>query len=121
MACGEATRPRQAMGDVSVSPVNEASAAQQMAARLAAITDIRDVRLMKSCAEIVRLPVADPFLAYQLDSEAAVKYELGSESFVVRGTYRVSIRSTSTADVEDHTQDPDAAVARSEFEQAALF
>ena len=109
------------MGDVGVSPVNGVSAAQQMAARIAAITDIRAVRLMKSCAEIVRLPVADPFLVYHLDSESAVEYEPGSESFVVRGKYRVSISSTSSAEGKDTSQEPDSAVARIEFEQAALF
>jgi hypothetical protein len=109
------------MGDISVSPVNDISAAQQIAARLAAITDIRDIRLMKSCVEIVRLPVAGPFLTYHLDSDSAVEYEPGSESFVVRGTYRVSITSASTEDVENSPSEPDSAVARIEFEQAALF
>jgi hypothetical protein len=109
------------MGDVSVSLGNDVSVAQQMAARLAAITEIRDIRLMKTCAEIVKLPVAAPFLVYKLDSDSAVEYEPGSESFVVRGTYRLSIRSTSSAEVEDLPEDPDSAVAKIEFEQAALF
>jgi hypothetical protein len=76
---------------------------------------------MKSSAEIVGLPVADPFLTYDFDSDAAVEYEPGSESFVVRGTYRVSIRSTTTAGAASASQKLDSAVARIEFEQAALF
>src|SRR6266851_2329221 len=77
---------------------------------------------MKSSAEIVRLPVADPFLAYDLDSDASVEYEPGSESFVVRGTYRVSISSTASAPgAEDTSKEPSSPVARIEFEQAALF
>lgn len=109
------------MGDIGVIPVDDVSAAQQLAARLAAITDIRDVRLMKSCAQIVGLPVADPFLTYDFDSEAAVEYEPGGESFVVRGTYRVSIRSMSTSDVERPSRESESTVAKIEFEQAALF
>lgn len=109
------------MGDVSVTGVNDISAARQVAARLAAITDIRAVRLMKSRAEIVHLPMDSPFLAYQLESESAVEYEPGTESFVVRGTYRIFIGSASTAEDVANPQEPGAAVAKIEFEQAALF
>ncbi len=111
------------MGDSGVSPAYDVSAALLEAARLNAITDIRDVRLMKSVAEIVRLPVSDPFLTYRLDSDAAVEYEPGSESFVVRGTYRVSIESARDPE-SDRPPDSDASdstVARIEFEHAALF
>lgn len=104
-----------------MNTADDISAARQLAARLAAITDIRDVRLMKSSAEIVRLPVADPFLAYDLDSDASVEYEPGSESFVVRGTYRVSISATAAPGTEDTFKEPSAPIARIEFEQAALF
>lgn len=99
---------------------NDVIAAQQLAARLAAMTDIQDVRLMKSSAEIVSLPVNSPYLAYNLESSTAVEYEPGSESFVVRGTYTVSIKSTSGPDT-DSLPKPESAVARIEFEQAALF
>jgi Preprotein translocase subunit SecB len=109
------------MGNLGVNPVDDATAAQQVAARLAAITDIRDVRLMKSCAEIMRLPVAEPFLAYDFDSEATVEYEPGSGSFVVRGKYRVYIRSAPAENMEYTPKDSGSAVAKIEFEQAALF
>lgn len=100
---------------------SDLSAARKLAARLAAKTDIRDVRLMKSSAEIVRLPVDDPFLAYNFDSDSAVEYEPGGESFVVRGTYRVFITAASTNEAVDTSNNPDAAVAKIEFEHAALF
>ena len=103
-----------------MTPVEDIGAAQQMAARLADITDIRDVRLMKSSAEIVNLPVEHPFLAYDLNSEAAVEYEPGGESFVVRGTYRLFIRSSPIAD-GDEPSGSASDVARIEFEHAALF
>lgn len=109
------------MGHVGVNSANDISAAQQLAARLAAITDIRDIRLMKSSAEIVRLPAADPFLAYNLDSEASVEYEPGSESFVVHGKYRLAINSTSSSSAEDINGESGPDVARIEFEHAALF
>ena len=103
-----------------MTPVEDISAARQMAARLAGITDIRDVRLMKSSAEIVNLHVQHPFLAYDLNSEAAVEYEPGGESFVVRGTYRLFIRSCPTAG-GDEPPGSASDVARIEFEHAALF
>lgn len=111
------------MGDIGVSPADEMSAPFQVAARLAAITDIRDIRLLKSRVEMVRSPADSPFLAYHLDSESAVEYEPGTESFVVRGTYRVSITSSSTADAGNGftSDDSNSTVARIEFEQAALF
>jgi hypothetical protein len=108
------------LGDIGVTPVEDISAAQQIAARLAGITDIRDVRLMKSSAEIVNLPTGEPYLAYDFDSEAVVEYEPGGESFVVRGTYKVFIRSSSGDDTEDAERHA-SPIARIEFEHAALF
>ena len=103
-----------------MTPVDDIGAAQQIAARLAGITDIRDVRLMKTSAEIVNLSVEHPFLVYDLNSEAAVEYEPGGGSFVVRGTYRLFIRSSSTATGND-SQGSASPVANIEFEHAALF
>jgi preprotein translocase subunit SecB len=100
----------------------DVGSARQAAARLAAITDISDVRLVRTSAEIVRLPIDSPFLSYQLVSESAVEYEPGSESFVVRGTYKVTISSSTTAEMKDGLeQNPDSTIAKIEFEQAALF
>jgi hypothetical protein len=108
------------LGDIGVTHVEGIGAVQQMAARLAGITDIRDVRLMKSTVEIVNLPVEHPFLAYDLNSEASVEYEPGGESFVVRGTYRLLIRSSPTA-TGSESQESASPVANIEFEHAALF
>lgn len=116
----EAGESRQELGDISVTPVEDIGAAQQLAARLAGITDIRDVRLLKTSAEIVNLAVDHPFLVYDLNSEAAVEYEPGGGSFVVRGTYRLFIRSTPTATGND-TDRTASDVANIEFEHAALF
>ncbi len=110
------------MGDSGVSPVNDISDAMMAAARLNAITNIRDIRLLRSTAEIVRLPASDPYLTYRLDSDSAVEYEPGSESFVVRGTYRISIESAPDESGRVVDSDiSDSIVARIEFEQAALF
>jgi len=103
-----------------VTPVDDIGAAQQMAARLAGITDIRDVRLLKTSAEIVNLAAEHPFLIYDLNSEAAVEYEPGGGSFVVRGTYRLFIRSSSEANGTESHESP-SPVANIEFEHAALF
>jgi hypothetical protein len=108
------------LGDPSVTPVEDIDAAQQAAARLATITDISDVRLLKSFAEIVNLPVEHPFLYYDLNSEATVEYEPGAGSFVVRGTYRLVIRSSST-EIRDEPKESASPVANIEFEHAALF
>ena len=105
-----------------MTSIDDVAIARQQAARLAAITEIRAVRLMRSSAEIIHLPANGPFLSYQLASTSAVEYEPGSESFVVHGNYSLTINSRPTADLEDSgPQDLDSTVARIEFEQAALF
>jgi hypothetical protein len=96
--------------------INEA---QRQAARVAARTDIRDVRLLKSSAEITDLPAPDATLTYDLNSGAKVEYEPGSEAFVVRSNYSVSIMpATHTSGALGKTSD---VIAKIEFEQAALF
>ena len=107
------------MGDTSVNSTTEISEAQMLATRLAARTDIRDVRLLKSSAEIMRLPVADPVLTYNLSSQATVEYEPGMESFVVRGIYNLSISAAPTESAGE--EEKDSTVAKVEFEHAALF
>ena len=95
--------------------------ARQRAARLAARADIRAVRMLRSSAELVRLPVDDPHLAYEFDSESAVEYEPGSSSFVVRGTYRVAIRAAGSDNSSEPGPSRNDDIASIEFEQAALF
>lgn len=110
------------MGNSSVnSGDDDLVASQHLAARLAAIADIRDVRLMKTAAEIFNLPASASYLVYELDSASAVEYEPGSASFVVRGTYKVSISASSSPDVGTPASELPEDVARIEFEQAALF
>jgi hypothetical protein len=123
MAGGEAAGPWPEMGEFRMSSFGNGSDAPRAAARLATITDVHDIRLMKSSAEIFRLPIANPVLTYELSTDAAVEYEPGSESFVVRGIYQVIIASTSADDDDDlpSSRDSDATVARIEFEQAGLF
>jgi hypothetical protein len=84
------------------------------------MADIRNVRMMKTSAQIVRLPTDDPFLAYDLDSQAEVEYEPGAQSFVVRSIHRLAIMSGGSAD-EPHTPDTATSVANIECEHAALF
>jgi hypothetical protein len=102
-----------------MNTAEEVDEARRLAANLAARTDIRDVRLLKSSAEIMRLPVADPVLTYDISSEAAVEYEPGNRSFVVRAIYHLSISADSTSTDEEASKD--SAVAKIEFEHAALF
>jgi hypothetical protein len=108
------------MGTVSVNPPPDLAAAQRQAARLAAKADIRDVRLMSTCAKIAGLPGADSVLTYNLDSDANVEYEPGTSSFVVRSTYRLFIAPADPAG-RPPTSPVDSAIANIEFEQAALF
>lgn len=89
--------------------------AQQQAARVAARTDIRDVRLLKSCAEVTDLPAAGATLTYDLSSGAEVEYEPGSQAFVVRSSYSLAITPTSAPG------ETPGVIAKIEFEQAALF
>jgi hypothetical protein len=73
---------------------------------------------MRSCAEITDLPGADTTLAYDLDSGANVEYEPGSRAFVVRSNYNLSITPAESA---GNDTPPADAIAKIEFEQAALF
>lgn len=95
--------------------------AHRGAARLAARAEIRDVRMLRTSAEITRLPGASPRLAYQLHSDATVEYESGDKSFVVRNSYRLDIVDRRADSDENPFEDSEAAIARIEFEQAALF
>jgi hypothetical protein len=106
------------MGDLGMSSPADFAEAQRQAARVAAKTDIRDVRLMRSCAEMTDLPGADATLTYDLDSGANVEYEQGSGAFVVRSNYHVSIMP---AGPPGNATEPSDAIAKIEFEQAALF
>jgi hypothetical protein len=119
MVRGKAASPSRTVGDTSVKSTDEMREARKVAARLAARTDIRDVRLLKSSAEIMRLPVAEPVLTYDLTSEAAVEYQPGRESFVVRGVYHLSISADPVP--SDEEAERDLSVAKIEFEHAALF
>jgi hypothetical protein len=105
------------MGGVGMSSPSDLAEAQRQAARVAAKSDIRDVRLMKSCAEVTDLPAADATLTYDLNSGANVEYEPGGEAFVVRSNYCLSIMPAVTADAAPAAN----VIARIEFEQAALF
>jgi hypothetical protein len=109
------------VGETGMSPADDLQGAQQIAARIAARTEIRDVRLMKSSAEIMRIPADNPFLAYDLASKAIVEHDAGSGSFVVRGTYRLSIRTAPSSIAESDSPRETSDIAKVEFEQAALF
>lgn len=102
-----------------MSTASDLAEAQRQAARVAARADIRDVRLMKSCAEITGLPAADTTLTYDLDTGANVEYEPGSEAFVVRGNYCLSIMPAQVASSQNDSEP--GVIAKIEFEQAALF
>jgi len=105
------------MGGVGMTVPSDLTEAQRQAARVAARADIRDVRLMKSCAEMTDIPAADTTLTYDLNSAANVEYAPGSEAFVVRSNYSLSIMP-ALADAADRAEE---VIAKIEFEQAALF
>ncbi len=107
------------MGGVGMTASADITEAQRRAARVAASTDIRDVRLLKSCAEITGLPAADSTLIYDLNSGAKVEYEPGSEAFVVRSSYSLSIMPAT--DAARAPRDSPEVIAKIEFEHAALF
>lgn len=102
-----------------MSPTTDFADAQRQAARVAALADIRDVRLIKSCAEMTGLPAADATLAYNLDTGANVEYEPGSGAFVVHSSYKLYIMPASPA--PDNATTAPEVIAKIEFEQAALF
>lgn len=92
-----------------------------MAARIADRAQIEDVRLLRSTAELVRVPTADFRLTYRLETGAEVEYENGDDSFVVKGMYRVAIAEVDPTDSHDPFAEPDAAIATLDFDYAGLF
>jgi hypothetical protein len=105
------------MGGVGVTSDAAISETRGRAARIAALADIRDVRLLKSSAEISQFPTGDVTLSYDLNLGSSVEYEPGSGAFVVRSIYTVSITPATTDDTEGSA----SAIAKIEFEQAGLF
>jgi len=88
------------------------------------MAEIQDVRLLRSVAELVRIPDAQPRLAYRLDSDAVVEQGDAAEPFVVRVTYALKIADASSdddTDGDDVFDRPDTIVATIDFELAALF
>lgn len=107
------------MDSVGVNSPADILDARRQAARLAAKAEIRDVRLLKSSAEVTDIPATGSVFTYDLNSEANVDYEPGSTSFVVRFSYQLSIKPAESA---EQNEPPSAtSVASIEFEQAALF
>jgi hypothetical protein len=102
-------------------PIGDISVAWKRAARLAARTEIRDVRLLKSFAEIVHLPVEERLLDYDFQTGSTVEYEPGGESFVLHGNYRLLVKAAGTAHAAGASGGSAVDVAKIEFEHAALF
>jgi preprotein translocase subunit SecB len=108
------------VGSDGVNETLELAQAQQLAARLAARADIRDVRLFTTRARLVRLPEMDRHLSYHLDSDAVVEHDNG-KSFIVRVKYALRIVEANADEEMDPFEDPHALVAEIEFEHGALF
>jgi hypothetical protein len=95
--------------------------AQQRSARVGARAQILDVRLLKTSAEIDRLPSGGLPMSYRLDTEPAVEYDDGDGSFVVRAAYALRVVEVTPDGADEAFDDAEASVARINFELAALF
>jgi hypothetical protein len=97
---------------------------QLAAARVAARTQIRDIRLLRTEAAVHKAPDPSRGLTYDLEFEPAVDADPENTSvFVVRLACRLSIDNLA-ADDDDNTtsvEADDEPVASADFEYAALF
>lgn len=107
-------------------------AARQVASRVAARSDIRDVRLLKTEAELNRQPELAGGLSYELNTGIESVFEEGGDSFVVQVEYTLNITelsqglvpdATAKDDETESTEEPPAEqkIASIKFTHAGLF
>jgi hypothetical protein len=113
---------------VRVSEDLDLLAAQQEAARIAARTQVRDVRLFGTSAELGRFPGEAVRLRWSLDTDVEVERdEDDGNSFVLRSKYSLRIVQVPTAaairedEEADSAEGEDDLVADIKFEFGALF
>lgn len=95
---------------------------REVAARVAARAEIRDVRLFKTEAALERVPQVGAALTYRLGTHAEVQYEPGDESFAVMVTYLLALAEADPelADAEALFAE-DRLVGRVSFTLGSLF
>lgn len=104
-------------------------AQRELAARIAARAELRDLRLFSSNLELEDLPDGSRQLGYDLQIDADSEWDEGDSFFSVRCTYTLTLAQTpfpttseSGADVEDNGGEPDRTpIASAAFTYRALF
>jgi len=98
---------------------------QHRAARLAARAQIRDVRLLRTSAQVHHQPRSDGGLTYDIEFTPAVDADpTATSSFVVRLACRLHIQDRDSAKPDDSSEAArtgELTVATAEFEYAGLF
>lgn len=105
---------------MTIVPVEEG---RNQAARVAAWSEVNDVRLFDSKAELRRVPEAHR-LRYDLESDVTMQYIEDDDGLVVTGEYKISVNEAPD-DAESDPVEDDANEAQSCYEltftMAALF
>lgn len=101
------------------------------AARIAARSQIMDIRLMSTAAQLSKSPDdLEPPLSFDLVIECAAQWQPGATAFIVKGDYALRLkeadddRGTQEEDTPDGSQEPSdesREIASITFKMAALF
>lgn len=97
---------------------------RRLASRVAARTQIRDVRLWRSTVGLNAVPRGDESLGYNFEVlDSSVDWDDGDDNFVVRIDYGVEVSQQTQAidDSEESDADEPASIASLNFTMAALF
>jgi hypothetical protein len=95
-----------------------------VARRIAARTQIRDVRLIKSSVELEAVPVDGRSFTYQIEvTDTEVDWQVGQPLFAVRCAYRLLISQLAVVDDgdDDGPSEVEKDIAAIEFTMAGLF
>jgi preprotein translocase subunit SecB len=95
------------------------SAAMRVGARVAAMSDLRDVRLFEAGLKLNTFPGGDSDLTWEIEMAPTVKYSEGDDFFILEVDYLVQIEMVDDDDTEEVVQA--SAVANIDFKLAALF
>ncbi len=94
------------------------------AGRVARSADIVDIRLFEASAKLLSLDQTEGTLSFSIEVNPVVEYDVGSEHFVLRASYVVTISSSESADEESTPEPSDESVgviARISFDFGALY
>ena len=98
--------------------VVESEQEHSRAARVAARSEILDVRMFKSSADLANIPAGQSDLAWDLEVRPTAEYSAGDDYFIVRISYGIQV--TEQDESAEHADEP-TQVASISFDFGALY